>query len=213
MRPVATGSSAEQGSSIRSICGLVASARAIHSRCCWPPERVRADFFRSSRTSSQSADAFQRVLKGKNDGFVTKLSSDGKSLVFSTLLGGSGGEFFLTPTVDGEGNIFVVGHTTSSDFPITPDALQTAYHSPKGARDGDGVLAVLNPDGSALVYATFLGGSGDDLIRSVAIGPGGEVYLIGSTSSKDFPVAPNAVQTRLAGSADAFVVKLVPMVR
>ncbi|MBL7186102.1 MAG: SBBP repeat-containing protein [Phycisphaerae bacterium] len=72
------------------------------------------------------------------------------------------------------------------------------------------MLAVLSSDGSKLVYATFLGGSGDDLIRSVAIDPNGDVYLVGSTSSRDFPVTSNAVQTRLAGSADAFVVKLVP---
>ena len=71
-------------------------------------------------------------------------------------------------------------------------------------------MAVLSPDGSRVVYATFLGGGGDDLIRSVAIGPNGEVYLVGSTSSKDFPVTSNAVQTHLAEIADTFVVKLVP---
>ena len=152
----------------------------------------------------------QRILKGNNDGFVTKLSSDGKSLAFSTLVGGSGGEFFLMPTLDREGNIFIVGHTTSSNFPITPDAFQTAYRRGKGSRDGEGLLAILSPDGSKLVYATFFGGSGDDLISSIAIGPNDEVYLVGSTSSRDFPVTSNAVQTQLAGSADAFVVKLVP---
>ena len=72
------------------------------------------------------------------------------------------------------------------------------------------MVAGLSPDGSKLVYATFLGRSGDDLIRSVAIGPNGEVYLVGSTTSRDFPVTSNAVQTELAGSADAFIVKLVP---
>ena len=115
------------------------------------------------------------------------------------------------PTLDREGNIFIVGHTTSSDFPRTPDALQDASRGTKRTRNGDGVLAVLSPDGSKLVYATFLGGSGDDLIRSIAIGSNGEVYLVGSTSSSDFPVTSNAVQTELAGSADAFVVKLVPI--
>ena len=174
-------------------------------------------FFLTGVTSSPdfptTTGAFQRVLKGNNDGFVTKLSSDGKTLAFSALLGGSGGEFFLMPTLDSEGNIFVVGRTTSSDFPTTSDALQTAYRRTRGARDGDGVLAVLSPDGSKLVYATFLGGSGDDLIRSCAIGPNGEIYLIGSTSSRDFPVTSDAVQTQLAASADAFVVKLVPVGR
>ena len=157
-----------------------------------------------------TAGAFQRILKGKNDGFITRLSSDGKSLVFSLLLGGSGEEFFLMPTLDGKGNIFIVGHTTSSDFPRTPDALQITSPSAERSQNGEGVVVALSPEGSKAVYATFLGGSGDDLIRSIAIGPDGEVYLVGSTSSQDFPVTSNAVQTRLGGNADAFVVKLVP---
>jgi len=72
------------------------------------------------------------------------------------------------------------------------------------------VLAVLSPDGSKLLYATYLGGSAADLIRSLAFGPKGEVYLVGSTSSKDFPVTPGAAGPRRRGRADAFVVKLVP---
>ena len=163
----------------------------------------------NSKDFPTTEGAYQRALKGKTDGFVTKLSSDGKSFVLSSLLGGSGGEFFLMPTPDGAGNIFVVGHTTSSDLATTPGALQPAFRSGKRPQDGDGVLAVLSPDGSRLVYATFLGGSGDDLIRSVALGPNGEVYLVGSTSSRDFPVTPNASQTELSGNADAFVVKLL----
>ena len=156
--------------------------------------------------------AFQRKLRGRNDGFVTKLSADGRRFEFSTLLGGSGGEFFLMPTPDPQGNIFVVGTTQSPDFPVTPDAVQRRFAGPAGndGGEGDGVLAVLSPDGSRLVYATYLGGSGGDLIRSVALGPKGEVYLVGSTASKDFPVTPNAVQKTLGGKSDAFIVKLVP---
>lgn len=157
--------------------------------------------------------AFQRSLQGETDGFLTKLSADGERFIFSTLLGGSGGEFFLMPTLDAEGNILIVGSTTSPDFPVTPDALQREY----GGGKGDGVLAVLSPDGSELVYASYLGGSGNDLIRSVALGPNrrarrpnGEVYLVGGTSSKDFPVTPDAFQTTLPGKGAAFVVKLVP---
>jgi len=154
--------------------------------------------------------AFQRKLKGRNDGFLTKLSPNGKRFVFSTLLGGSDGEFFLMPTPDARGNIFIVGSTSSRDFPVTPDAVQRQLAGAGGKRGGDGAVAVLSPDGSRLLYATYLGGRGADLIRSVALGPKGEVYLVGSTSSRDFPVTPNAVQTKLRGNADAFIVKLVP---
>ena len=150
--------------------------------------------------------AFQRKLKGRTDGFLTKLSPDGRKFVFSSLLGGSGGEFFLMPTPDARGNIFIVGHTSSRDFPVTPGALQGKY----GGGGGDAALAIFSADGAKLLYATYLGGSGNDLIRSIAIGPKGEVYLVGSTSSKDFPVTGGAFQRRLAGGSAAFVVKLMP---
>ena len=157
-----------------------------------------------------TAGAFQRRLEGQTDGFLTKLSADGKRLAFSTLLGGADGEFFLMPTPDDKGNVFVVGTTRSRDFPVTPDALQGSLAGAEGPGDGDGGLAVFSPDGAKLLYATYLGGSGGDLIRSVALGPRGEVYLVGNSSSKDFPVTPDAAQTKLRGRADALIVKLVP---
>ncbi len=157
-----------------------------------------------------TAGAYQTKLQGKNDGFLTKISPDGRQFAFSALLGGSGGEFFLMPTPDPEGNIFIVGHTTSKDYPLTSGALQSKYGGGKRQWDGDGALAMLSPEGSRLLYSTYFGGSGDDLIRSIALGPNGEIYLVGSTTSPDFPVTSNAVQKSLSGNADAFVVKLVP---
>jgi hypothetical protein len=150
--------------------------------------------------------AFQRRLNGKGDGFLTKLSADGTRWVFSTLLGGSQGENLLMPVVDAHGNIFVVGNSSSRDFPVTPDALQPAH---AGGTD-DGVLAVLSPDGRRLLYATYLGGSGEEMIRSIALGPDGAIYLVGNTSSDDFPVTPGCLQPKHAGKGDAYVVKLVP---
>lgn len=191
--------------------GGVENEFAEHRPLLYPDGTFLLTGVTSSPDFPRTMDAFQRLLNGKNDGFITKLTPDGKRFAFSTLLGGSGEEFFLMPTLDRENNIFIVGHTTSSDFPTTPDALQAASGNANRSRNGDGVVAVLSPDGSKLVYATFLGSSGDDLIRSVALGPNGEVYLVGSTSSRDFPVTSNAVQTELAGSADAFIVKLVPV--
>ena len=110
------------------------------------------------------------------------------------------------PTRDAKGNIFIVGQTESRDFPTTANALQSRY----GGGKNDGALAVFSSDGSDLVYATYLGGSGSELIRSLALTANREVYLVGSTSSKDFPVTPDAAQTMLRGSGDAFVVKLTP---
>jgi hypothetical protein len=150
--------------------------------------------------------AFQRQLKGRTDGILVKLSADGKRFVFCTLFGGSGGDFFLMPTVDADGNILIVGQTESRDLPVTPDALQKTY----GGGQTDGALAVFSPDGTKLLYCTYLGGSGEDMIRGLALGPKGEVYLVGHTASPDFPATPGALQTKLGGgNGDVFVVKLV----
>lgn len=161
----------------------------------------------SSPDFPTTVGALQRSLRGKNDGFLVKFTAEG-ALAFCTLLGGSKGEFFLMPTPDAEGRIFMVGQTSSPDFPITPDALQPRY----AGGPSDGVLAVLSPDGSSLIYATYLGGAGEDLIRSVALGNDGAVWLVGSTSSPDFPATPGTVQPTLGGDADGFVIKLVPAV-
>ncbi len=150
--------------------------------------------------------ACQRQLRGKTDGFLVKLAPEGDRLVFATLLGGSGGDFFLMPTPGPDGNIFMVGQSSSADFPVTPDALQPTY----GGGKSDGVLAILSPDASEVLYATYLGGGSDDMIRSVALGSDGAVYLVGSTSSDDFPVTSGAMQPTRGGASDGYVVKLVP---
>ncbi len=148
----------------------------------------------------------QRSLRGRNDGFLAKLAPAGDRLEFCTLLGGSDGDFFLMPTPDAEGNILIVGQTSSPDFPVTPDAVQPRY----GGGPSDGVLAWLSPDGSRVLYASYLGGSGEDMIRSTALGADGTVWLVGSTSSRDFPVSAAAIQPDAGGDSDGFVVKLVP---
>jgi hypothetical protein len=153
-----------------------------------------------------TAGAVQPRLHGPGDGFLTKLAASGQRWEFSTLLGGSQGENWLMPTVDARGNIYIVGNTSSRDFPVTADALQSRH---AGGQD-DAALAILSADGSKLLYATYLGGRGDEMIRSLALGPHGEVYLVGSTSSDDFPVTANALQANHRGKGDAFVAKLVP---
>jgi hypothetical protein len=151
--------------------------------------------------------AFQPVRRGPGDGFLSRLSRDGTRLVSSTLLGGSAGENLLMPTPDAEGNLWVVGSTGSPDLPVTAGAVQRAF----GGGNEDGLLAAFSPDASRLVYCSYLGGNGEEMIRSLAFGPGGEVYLVGNTSSADFPTSPRVLRGRPAGGeGDAFVVKLSP---
>jgi hypothetical protein len=150
--------------------------------------------------------AFQPVNKGFDDAFVAKLRPDGSAFVYSTYLGGKGVDWSFGIAADGAGDAYVAGGTGSSDFPIV-NAYQPLLHS-----GGDAFLTKFNADGSALVYSTFLGGSGNDNAISVAVDAHGSAYLTGSTNSADFPVV-NAFQPTYAGSGsqgDAFVTKFTP---
>jgi hypothetical protein len=153
-----------------------------------------------------TSGALRNKLKGNSDAFLFGLSPEGDRALVSTLLGGSAGEFCLMPTPGPSGEIFIVGQTDSRDLPVTSRALQKEY----GGGKSDGWLAAINSDGSEFSYCTYLGGSGDDMIRSIAVGSDGALYLVGNTSSEDFPVTEGALQTSHRGKGDAYVVKLAP---
>ncbi|MGH9839084.1 MAG: SBBP repeat-containing protein [Blastocatellia bacterium] len=148
---------------------------------------------------------------GDTDGFVTKLSANGSSFIYSTYLGGSGREnhTFLQQipfpgvaiAVDAAGAAYVAGTTTSSNFPT---------RSPAQASFGgvaDAYVAKINPAGNALVYSTYLGGTGEELCFGLAVDAAGNAYVVGGTDSTGFPTA-NPLQAMLNGAADAFVAKL-----
>jgi len=156
-----------------------------------------------------TAGAFQATLVGacrpgcsfNQDAFVSKVSADGSALVYSTYLGGHGfGDAAYSITVDAAGSAYVTGTTTAADFPITPGAFQTG-------RRGSFVTK-LNAAGSALVYSTYLGGSGNDNAASIAVDAAGSAYVTGTAQSTDFPTTPGAFQTTLRGTSNAFVTKI-----
>jgi len=158
--------------------------------------------------------AFQTVCGGTceyGNAFVTKLNPTGSVLVYSTYLGGSGvyGDLGTGIAVDNSGNAYVTGQTSSTNFPVTPDAFQTTF----GDGSTDAFVTKFNPQGSALVYSTYLGGSGNDYNPNIAVDSSGNAYVTGTTQSTDFPVTPGAFQTT-CGSArhceNAFVTKLNP---
>ncbi len=140
---------------------------------------------------------------GGFDAFVTKFNADGSGLIYSTYVGGSGNDSGNAVAVDGSGNAFVAGGTTSADFPTAGAAFQTS--------NGGGVDAFvfeLNPGGTALTYSTYLGGSGDDVATGIAIDGTGS-YVVGSTGSANFPTH-NPQQSSIAGTLNGFVTKLNP---
>ncbi|PYX55174.1 MAG: hypothetical protein DMG76_18980, partial [Acidobacteria bacterium] len=160
--------------------------------------------FTDSANFPITSGAFQTSLRGFRDTFVTKLTPTGSSLVYSTYLGGSGGEDAGNIAIDSVGNAYVVGETTSSDFPIIPGAFQPA------AASGDtGFVAKLNASGSALIYSTYLGGSGRDVPSGIAIDGSGNAYVAGVTSSTNFPTTSGAFQPTYPGGPNDFFVSKV----
>ena len=156
-----------------------------------------------------TAGAFQTIFGGGTgfDAFVTKLNPTGSALVYSTYLGGNGSDSGHKIAVDGAGNAYVVGQTFSSNFPTTAGAFQTSF----GGGYGDAFLTKLNPTGSALVYSTYLGGTGEDDGSGISVDADGNAYVAGFTQSADFPATAGAFQKTFGGGyGDAFVTKLDP---
>ncbi len=135
------------------------------------------------------------------DAFITKFSATGSSLVYSTYLGGSSIDVGQDIAVDEEGCAYVAGYTRSLDFP-TASALQPFLAG--GVQDA--FLVKVNAAGSALVYSTYLGGSGDEVAFGVAVDALGQAYITGNTNSADFPLA-SPFQAATSDTA-AFVAKL-----
>ena len=160
-----------------------------------------------------TSGAVQRTFGGgQYDAFVAKLTPAGTALAYSTYLGGSDSESGNGIAIDGAGAAYVVGETGSTTFPTTPGAPQRSL---RGAACGVPLCAnayatKLTPSGGALVYSTYLGGSGGagDSAAAVAVDNAGDAYLVGTTSSPDFLTA-DAVQSRYGGgTTDAFVTEL-----
>lgn len=147
-----------------------------------------------------TANAFQNSFGGVEDAFVTKLNASGSAIVYSTYLGGTGRDSAAGIALDSSGNAYVTGSTSSTDFPTLNPIQPTLIGSV------DAFVAKLNASGAALVYSTYLGGSSTQSAAAVAVDSLGQAYIIGSTTSTDFPTA-NALQTTYAGNQDAFISK------
>ncbi|MGH9265611.1 MAG: SBBP repeat-containing protein [Acidimicrobiales bacterium] len=131
------------------------------------------------------------------------------TLVTSTFLGGIGNDGGYAIAVDGQGNTYVTGATESQDFP-TNAPLQAALSNSAAGATSDVFVSKISPDGSRLLWSTYLGGGGRDTGYAVAVGSDGAVYVAGVTESSDFPRANPAQNTFGGGSSDAFVAKLAP---
>jgi Beta-propeller repeat len=149
--------------------------------------------------------AFDVMFDGTADAFVTKLNAAGTALLYSTFLGGPGHEIGIGVIVDSTLDTYVSGHTFADGFPVTPNAFDTSYNG--GPLDV--FVTKFNATGTALIYSTYLGGSGSDFGFGLHVDSAGNAYAAGETRSLDFPTTMDAVQpTAPGGFADAFLTKL-----
>jgi hypothetical protein len=148
------------------------------------------------------ANAFQGTLKGTSDGFVTKFNAAGSAFAYSTYLGGTGGDSSNGIALDSAGNTYVALGTTSTDFPTV--------NPTQGTSGGgvDGFVAKFNAAGSALLFSTYLGGSGNDAALAIALDSAGSMYIAGRTASTNFPTLNPVQSTNGGGTFDVFVTKI-----
>ncbi|GAA0341645.1 SBBP repeat-containing protein [Actinoallomurus spadix] len=145
-------------------------------------------------------------MSGGTDAFAARLGPTGGTLLYSRYLGGSDYTEADGLAVDASGNAYLTGLTASSDFPTTAGAVQG---SPGGALDA--FVTELSPADGALIYSTYLGGTGSELGYEIAVGSSGNAYVTGVTDSTDFPTTAGAFQTTFRGGyTDAFVTALGP---
>jgi len=149
--------------------------------------------------------AFQRTYGwGSSDAFVTKLNPAGSALVYSTYLGGIGGDCGYGIAVDSNQHAYVTGDTDSLNFPTTAGAFQRTY----GGGISDAFVTKFTHAGSVLVYSTYLGGNYQDYSHDIAVDSDQDAYVTGYTNSLNFPTTAGAFQQAYGGgSNDAFVTK------
>jgi hypothetical protein len=157
-----------------------------------------------------TAGVFQPTFGGDctpagGDAFVTKLNPTGSTPVFSSYLGGAGDDVGFSIGLDNMNDVYITGRSSSTNYPVTPGAFQSTM-----AGGYDTIFTIINPQGTALLYSTYLGGTAVDVAFVMAVDKIGNAYIIGRTYSTNFPVTPGSLQGILKGSTNAIVFKFTP---
>ena len=157
----------------------------------------------TSRDFPVTTGVVQDTLTGKVDGFVTKLDTSGRRLLWSTFYGGAENDSIVSFDQDLQGNIVIGGFSRSTDLTFSGGAHQSA-----NAGGADLFVARLTGDGTGVLNGTWLGDVDDDRATDLVVGRGGETYLSGTTLSDLFPTTPDALSTVRAGGIDGVVAQL-----
>lgn len=151
-------------------------------------------------TNFPLAYPYQPSLRGIDDAFVTKINPSGSAMIYSTYFGGTAADAGYGIAADAAGNAYLSGYTLSSNLP-----LMNPYQATFGGV-GDAFITKFNPVGSALIYSSYLGGSGNDVAEGITVDVEGNAYQVGYTYSTNFPVQ-NPFQPANGGGQDAFITK------
>jgi hypothetical protein len=158
------------------------------------------------------------ALQVKNNGTINVLAlefdptqSGANSLLYLSYLGGGRSDQPTALALDSQGQMYIAGTTTSSDFPMAGNSVQTTYHIGATATVflPEAFVAIINPNAS-LVYGTYYGGTGGDTPYGIGLDAQGNIYVCGTTLSTDFPSTGSAYQATLNGPSDAFLLKINP---
>jgi hypothetical protein len=150
-------------------------------------------------------NAYQSTAGGASDCFISVFNIDEKILEYSSYLGASSRDYAWRIGKYLDSGIIVVGYTNSSDFPVTNNAYQTTI-----AGERDAFLMRFNSD-MTLNFSSFIGGISDDEIRHFAVNPDGNIIIVGTTDSDDFPTTPNATQSEKDSFLDSYITIFDPM--
>ncbi|HEX3879442.1 MAG TPA: SBBP repeat-containing protein, partial [Bryobacteraceae bacterium] len=147
------------------------------------------------------------------DAFAAKLSVNG-GLQFSEYIGGSGDDAAASLALDSQGNMIIVGMTNSRNFPVTTGATQAGFGGSGSATFGslgDGFLTQINGSTGATMYSTYIGGGSGEALAGIAQSTGGFTYIVGNSSSANFPtttgVVQSALNTKVSGNSDAVIMR------
>lgn len=161
----------------------------------------------TSSDNFPTVNAYQSTFGGVIDAFLTKLSNSGAAISYSTYVGGQGDDRGNDVCVDGAGVAYITGLTTSTDYPTTAGAFKPTLQG----TGSDAFVTGVGAAGNALLYSTYLGGTGDELANGIAVDTNGSVFVTGDTSSADFPTTAGAFQrTPGGGLYDVFLTRLNP---
>jgi hypothetical protein len=158
----------------------------------------------TSSLNLPATNGAQKTDRGSVDAFIASFLPNGGALIYCTYLGGSGEDQALGLALDSARNVYITGWTSSTNFPLA-GAFQSHL---KGTRDA--FVAKLSSAGNSLIYSTYVGGSGVDTGNAITVDPSGGAVIVGDSTSTDMPATSGGLQTRNAGSQDAFVAYFSP---